>query len=230
MQYLREQAAQVPCDRGGGSAAPAGSEDATLMMARVQERGGLASYMIFGTELSAGHHNEKFDFDEGVMTIAVETLARIALNFPAARCVMEKIINLLMTSLNRDATIFALLPMISGIIRKPDSEFWSAARLADALEAEGFQLSRHAGGIPNAFIASFGEGKPVIALLGEFDALAGLSQQAHSAEPTYATPGKMATAVGIIYLAPQRSPLLSLRNSGCSSMAARAPCALWLPG
>ncbi|HGA2977134.1 TPA: M20 family metallopeptidase [Klebsiella aerogenes] len=69
-------------------------------------------------------------------------------------------------------------------------EFWSAARLADALEAEGFQLSRHAGGIPNAFIASFGEGKPVIALLGEFDALAGLSQQAHSAEPTSATPGK----------------------------------------
>ncbi|EIX9083201.1 amidohydrolase [Klebsiella aerogenes] len=69
-------------------------------------------------------------------------------------------------------------------------EFWSAARLADALEAEGFQLSRHAGGIPNAFIASFGEGKPVIALLGEFDALAGLSQQAHSAEPTSETPGE----------------------------------------
>ena len=37
--------------------------------------------------------------------------------------------------------------------------------------------------------------------------------------------GKMATAVGIIYLAPQRSPLRSPRNSGCSSMAARAPCA-----
>ncbi|MBD4566121.1 amidohydrolase, partial [Xanthomonas citri pv. citri] len=30
---------------------------------------------------------------------------------------------------------------------------------------------------------------PVIALLGEFDALAGLSQQAHSAEPTPLTPG-----------------------------------------
>jgi aminobenzoyl-glutamate utilization protein A len=28
------------------------------MMARVQQRGGLASYMVFGTELSAGHHNE----------------------------------------------------------------------------------------------------------------------------------------------------------------------------
>lgn len=52
-------------------------------------------------------------------------------------------------------------------------EFWSAARLADALEAEGFQLTRNAGGIPNAFIASFGAGQPVIALLGEFDALGG---------------------------------------------------------
>ncbi|MEX7298670.1 amidohydrolase [Klebsiella pneumoniae] len=55
VDYLREQAARVPgvqqaVDR---IAAPAGSEDATLMMARVQARGGLASYMIFGTELSA---------------------------------------------------------------------------------------------------------------------------------------------------------------------------------
>ena len=87
VDYLREQAARVPgvqqaVDR---IAAPAGSEDATLMMARVQARGGLASYMIFGTELSAGHHNEKFDFDESVMALAVETLARIALNFPWQR-------------------------------------------------------------------------------------------------------------------------------------------------
>jgi aminobenzoyl-glutamate utilization protein B len=62
--------------------------------------------------------------------------------------------------------------------------------LADALEAEGFQLTRNAGGIPNAFIASFGAGQPVIALLGEFDALAGLSQQAHCAEPASPTPGE----------------------------------------
>lgn len=62
--------------------APAGSEDATLMMARVQQHQGQASYMVFGTQLAAGHHNEKFDFDEQVLTIAVETLARTALNFP----------------------------------------------------------------------------------------------------------------------------------------------------
>ncbi|HDS8778405.1 TPA: M20 family metallo-hydrolase [Klebsiella michiganensis] len=87
LDYLRQQTAQVPGVKQAVDriAAPAGSEDATLMMARVQERGGLASYMIFGTELSAGHHNEKFDFDENVMTLAVETLARVALNFPWQR-------------------------------------------------------------------------------------------------------------------------------------------------
>ena len=81
-QAARECGVQQAVDR---IAAPAGSEDATLMMARVQARGGLASYMIFGTELSAGHHNEKFDFDESVMAVAVETLARVALNFPWQR-------------------------------------------------------------------------------------------------------------------------------------------------
>lgn len=87
VDYLRQQTALVPGVKQAVDriAAPAGSEDATLMMARVQERGGLASYMIFGTELSAGHHNEKFDFDENVMTLAVETLARVALNFPWQR-------------------------------------------------------------------------------------------------------------------------------------------------
>lgn len=38
--------------------APAGSEDATLMMARVQQHQGQASYVVFGTQLAAGHHNE----------------------------------------------------------------------------------------------------------------------------------------------------------------------------
>lgn len=60
----------------------AGSEDATYMMERVKSHGGQASYVIFGCELSAGHHNEKFDFDEQVLTVAVKTLATLALNLP----------------------------------------------------------------------------------------------------------------------------------------------------
>ncbi|WP_447871725.1 M20 family metallo-hydrolase [Serratia fonticola] len=60
----------------------AGSEDATYMMERVKSHGGQASYVIFGCELSAGHHNEKFDFDEQVLSVAVKTLATLALNLP----------------------------------------------------------------------------------------------------------------------------------------------------
>lgn len=113
--------------------------------------------------------------------------------------------------------------MISGIIQKPAFRFWSAARLADALEAEGFQLTRNAGGIPNAFIASFGAGQPVIALLGEFDALAGLSQQARCAEPTSITPEKTATGAGIICSVRRRSPPRSPPGTGYSSKAAPVP-------
>ncbi|MBZ6387373.1 MULTISPECIES: amidohydrolase [Pantoea] len=58
----------------------AGSEDATCMMERVKQRGGQATYAIFGCELAAGHHNAKFDFDESVMGKAVQMLATLALN------------------------------------------------------------------------------------------------------------------------------------------------------
>lgn len=56
---------------------PIGSEDATFMMNKVQENNGLASYMIFGTTLTAGHHNERFDIDETVMKIAVKSFVEI---------------------------------------------------------------------------------------------------------------------------------------------------------
>lgn len=58
------------------------------------------------------------------------------------------------------------------------AESHSSALLADRLEQSGFMVERGVGGMDTAFIAHFGSGKPVIALLGEFDALAGLSQQA----------------------------------------------------
>lgn len=86
VDYLREQAARCRRATGGGShRRPGGLGRRHPDDGLVQARGGLASYMIFGTELSAGHHNEKFDFDESVMAVAVETLARVALNFPWQR-------------------------------------------------------------------------------------------------------------------------------------------------
>lgn len=54
-----------------------GSEDATYMMKRVQKKGGKATYMVFGTPLSSGHHHPQFDYDEDVIGIAVETLGRL---------------------------------------------------------------------------------------------------------------------------------------------------------
>lgn len=58
----------------------AGSEDATYMMERVINNGGLSSYVIFGTTLAAGHHHEKFDIDESVLKMAVKTLTMIITN------------------------------------------------------------------------------------------------------------------------------------------------------
>jgi aminobenzoyl-glutamate utilization protein B len=54
----------------------------------------------------------------------------------------------------------------------------SSALLADAMESAGFRVQRGVAGIPTSFIATIGTGKPVIAILGEYDALPGLSQQA----------------------------------------------------
>lgn len=54
----------------------------------------------------------------------------------------------------------------------------SSALLQELLRREGFQLEAGIAGMPTAFIASYGSGSPVIALLAEFDALPGLAQQA----------------------------------------------------
>ena len=54
----------------------------------------------------------------------------------------------------------------------------SSKLLADDLKAAGFSVKMGVAGIPTAFTATFGEGKPVIGVLGEFDALPGLNQQA----------------------------------------------------
>src|SRR5579862_4237569 len=53
----------------------------------------------------------------------------------------------------------------------------SSALLQQGLRANGFEINASVAGMPTGFVASFGSGKPVIALMGEFDALPGLSQK-----------------------------------------------------
>jgi len=54
----------------------------------------------------------------------------------------------------------------------------SARLLQATLAEEGFRIESGVAGIPTAFTATFGSGKPVIGILGEYDALPGMSQAA----------------------------------------------------
>jgi len=54
----------------------------------------------------------------------------------------------------------------------------SSALLQKTLSDEGFKITTGVADIPTAFIAEYGSGTPIIAILGEYDALPGLSQEA----------------------------------------------------
>jgi len=56
-------------------------------------------------------------------------------------------------------------------------EFKSSTLLADELEKHEFKVERGIAEMPTAFAATWGEGKPVIGIMGEYDALPGLSQK-----------------------------------------------------
>lgn len=57
-------------------------------------------------------------------------------------------------------------------------EVKSAALHKETLRKAGFRIESGVADIPTAFVASYGSGKPVIAILAEFDALPGISQKA----------------------------------------------------
>lgn len=57
-------------------------------------------------------------------------------------------------------------------------EVKSSALLQKTLEEAGFTIETGVAGIPTAFIAEYGSGSPIVAIMGEYDALPGLSQEA----------------------------------------------------
>ena len=64
-----------------------------------------------------------------------------------------------------------------------NQEYESAALMSGLLEEEGFSVTRGLSGFPTAFLATYGSGKPVVALHTEFDGNPDNSQQAGVAEP-----------------------------------------------
>jgi aminobenzoyl-glutamate utilization protein B len=61
-------------------------------------------------------------------------------------------------------------------------EYKSAKELADYAEAQGFKVTRGVAAMPTAFIAEYGSDKPIIGILGEYDALPGISQKAQATQ------------------------------------------------
>jgi len=61
-------------------------------------------------------------------------------------------------------------------------EFKSSKVLTDLLAENGFKVETGVAGMPTAFVASYGDGAPVIAINAEYDALPGLSQKSGSAK------------------------------------------------
>ena len=79
---------------------------------------------------------------------------------------------------NKRSDYIAMSDKIWAFAETAFEENESAKVLADYAEKVGFKVERGVADLPTAFIASYGSGKPVIGVLGEFDALPGLSQQA----------------------------------------------------
>lgn len=57
-------------------------------------------------------------------------------------------------------------------------EYKSAELHVNVLRKHGFEVDRGVAGMPSAFVATWGEGKPTIGFLGEYDALPGISNKA----------------------------------------------------
>ncbi len=76
------------------------------------------------------------------------------------------------------AELIALADQVWAFAETALRETRSSALLADHAEKQGFRVERGVAGMPTAFVASYGTGRPVIAVLGEYDALPGLSQKA----------------------------------------------------
>jgi len=94
---------------------------------------------------------------------------------PAKRAVVN--------SIDRHASdLVALSDRIWAYAETALREHKSAAALADHAEQQGFQVERGVAGMPTAFVATFGSGRPVIGVLGEYDALPGISQKASAVE------------------------------------------------
>ena len=82
----------------------------------------------------------------------------------------------------KSSEIFTASDEIWGCAETAFTEEKSMKILCDVLKAEGFTVETGLADVKTAFKGTFGSGKPVIGILGEFDALSGLDQEAGATE------------------------------------------------
>ncbi|THH41389.1 amidohydrolase [Neolewinella litorea] len=79
---------------------------------------------------------------------------------------------------SREGKLTEMSDAIWALAETAFEEEGSAKILADYAEQQGFRVARNLAGMPTAFTAEYGSGQPIIGILGEFDALPGISQKA----------------------------------------------------
>jgi aminobenzoyl-glutamate utilization protein B len=114
--------------------------------------------------------------------VAVLIAALSMISQPAAGASVKKKEEAVASIEKHQAEIIDLSDRIWGFAETALLETRSSEALADYAEAQGFAVERGVAGMPTAFVASYGEGRPIIGVLGEYDALPGLSQKARPVE------------------------------------------------
>ena len=106
------------------------------------------------------------------------TLAVVVASALASVAQVQAVVDAQQAVDDQSSEIVGLADAIWGFAEVGYQESRSSAALKDHLRANGFTIETGIAGIPTAFVASAGKGKPEIAVLAEFDALPGLSQAA----------------------------------------------------
>ncbi len=103
----------------------------------------------------------------------------ISFSIPAQKRKISKNKAAILASTNKHKTeLIKISDQIWANAETAFEEYNSSEILARYAEKNGFTVERGVAGMPTAFVATYGSGKPVISVLGEFDALPGISQKA----------------------------------------------------
>ena len=113
-------------------------------------------------------------------SVLVVTAFIVTIPMFSQKNILQKKQDVLKSVENHQQELIALSDDIWAYAETALMEHKSSKALADYAEAQGFKVERNVADLPTAFIASYGSGKPIIGIMGEYDALPGLSQKAQT--------------------------------------------------